>query len=370
MQSPLFSRGVETHLSNHRPHDRIKGLCNPGTLLKLPIVKTNSLSNPRFGIATARAFALATFAACAHSPAAPTPLTPSAHSAPERRDADLQAKLEALITGFKGDVGIYVHHLKTGATASIRANEVFPTASMIKVPILVGTFDAIQKGQFTFQQNVTYHDSLRYQYDDSLSVPRAGAKISIARLALQMITESNNTSSLWLQGLVGGANINAWLQQHGFDSTRVNSRVAGREADRTKYGWGQTTPREMATLLVMVREGRAVNRGASEQMYRHLTRIYWNGEALSQLPPYVQVASKQGSVDRSRSEAVLVNAPSGDYVFAVITRNQEDTSYRDDNAGYVLIRRVSAFLWREFEPNHPFVPDSAATRRFKPPEEP
>jgi len=314
-------------------------------------------------------FALTLVGSCAHTPPPPTPLTSSARSAVERPDPTLQSQLEALVVGFKGDAGIYVRHLKTGATASIRANEVFPTASMIKVPILVGTFNAIHQGQFTFQQTVTYRDSLRYQYDDSLGVPREGAKIPIARLTLQMITESNNTSSLWLQGLVGGANINTWLHQHGFDSTRVNSRVAGREADRTKYGWGQTTPREMASLLVMIREGRAVSRGASEEMYRHLTRIYWTGEALSQLPPYVQVASKQGSVDRARSEAVLVNAPSGDYVFVVTTKNQEDTSYRAENAGYVLIRAVSALLWREFEPAHAFVPDSAA-RRFKPPEEP
>ena len=119
----------------------------------------------------------------------------------------------------------------------------------------------------------------------------------------------------------------------------------------------------------MIREGRAVSRGASDEMYRHLTRIYWTGEALSRLPPWVQAASKQGTVDQSRSEVVLVNAPSGDYVFSVITRNQTDKSYADANEGYVLIRAVSAMLWKEFEPKHAFVPDSNA-RRFKPPEEP
>lgn len=310
-----------------------------------------------------------TLSSCAHNSASPSAIASNLRAAEERHDAALQSRLEALAAGFKGDVGIYVRHLKNGATASIRADELFPTASMIKVPILVGTFDAIERGQFSFQQTVTYRDSLRYQYDDSLGVPRDGAKIPIARLTLQMITESNNTSSLWLQGLVGGATINQWLSQHGFDSTRVNSRVAGREEDRTKYGWGQTTPREMALLLVMIREGRAVSRGASEEMYRHLTRIYWTGQALSQLPPYVQAASKQGMVDRARSEAVLVNGPSGDYVFVVTTKNQEDTSYRDENEGYRLIRAVSAQLWREFEPTHTFVPDAGA-RRFKPPEEP
>lgn len=30
-------------------------------------------------------------------------------------------------------------------------------------------------------------------------------------------------------------------------------------------------------------------------------RIYWDGEALSRIPPYVQAASKQGALDRSRS---------------------------------------------------------------------
>lgn len=302
-------------------------------------------------------------AACAHNQR--SPVTAVASSAAERTDAALTAKVSALIQGFKGDVGIYARHLKSGRTVSLRANETFPTASTIKVPILVGTFDAIDRGQLKFQQELVWHDSLRYQYDDSLGVPRVGAKIPVSRLTLQMITESNNTSSLWLQGLVGGANINAWLSRHGFDSTRINSRVAGREANRTENGWGQSTPRELSDLVVMIREGRAVSRAASEEMYRQLTRIYWNGQALSQLPPWVQAASKQGMVDRSRAEVVLVNAPSGDYVFTIMTKNQANTSYGDDNDGYVLIRALSALLWKEFEPNHPFVPDSGA-RRYKP----
>ena len=100
-------------------------------------------------------------------------------------------------------------------------------------------------------------------------------------------------------------------------------------------------------------------------MYRHLTRIHWTGEALSQLPPWVQAASKQGAVNRSRSEVVLVNAPSGDYVFCVITKGQADESWEASNEGYVLLRRVSALLWEHFEPAHPWRPAEGA-ERFKP----
>jgi beta-lactamase class A len=91
-------------------------------------------------------------------------------------------------------------------------------------------------------------------------------------------------------------------------------------------------------------------------MYRVLTRIYWNDEALSQIPPYVQVASKQGAVNASRSEVVLVNAPSGDYVFCVITKNQQDQSWEDENEGFVLLRDVSRTLWKYFEPDSEWQP--------------
>ena len=288
--------------------------------------------------------------------------------AAERRDPALERKLAELTRGFGGDVGIYVRHLRSGRAAALRADELFPTASMIKVPLLVGVYDANARGKLRIDTTVTFRDSLVYPGDDLIAKLRDSSRVLLSKVALHMITTSDNTASLWLQGLVGPASVNAWLAAHGYDSTRVNSRTPGREAARAKYGWGQTTPREMARLFTEIRAGSAVSRAASEEMYRALTRIYWNGEALSQLPPWVQAASKQGAVDRSRSETVLVNAPSGDYVFSVITRNQVDSSYAASNAGYVLLRRVSALLWREFEPRHPWTPDPGAAA-LKPGEE-
>ena len=283
------------------------------------------------------------------------------------RDAALEARLQQLVDPFEGTVGIYVRNLKTGRYAAIRADELFPTASMIKVPIMLTLFQQVQDGRLGWLDTLTYRDSLLYAgEDDLLGKVRDSTPVPLAQVAMLMITTSDNTASLWLQKLVGtGTVINAWLSSHGFDSTRVNSRTPGREEARTRYGWGQTTPREMAELLVMIREQRAVSPAADQEMYRMLTRIYWNGEALSQVPPWVQAASKQGAVDHSRSEVVLVNAPSGDYVFSVITKGQVDSLYAGDNAGYVLLRKVSALLWSRFEPRHPWTPAPDAVR-FKP----
>ncbi len=279
-------------------------------------------------------------------------------AAAQPADTPLQHGLEALVNGFRGDVGVYVRHLETGEEAAIFADTLFPTASTVKVPILATLFSEIEAGRLAWDSTLIYRDSLLYDEDEDILGSFADSqRVALSKVAMLMITTSDNTASLWLQHLVGtGTRINEWLVSKGFAHTRVNSRTPGRRANWEQYGWGQTTPREMARLLVMIRNGEAVSPGADEEMYRTLTRIYWNDEALSEIPPYVQAASKQGAVNASRSEVVLVNAPHGDYVFAVYTKNQQDQSWTPDNEGYRLLRSISALLWNHFEPDYGWTP--------------
>lgn len=277
-------------------------------------------------------------------------------NAQTKTDKKLTQKLQELTQGFQGKVGIYVRQLKTGKVSTFNADTVFPTASMVKVPIMCGVMDKIQKGELNYQQELVYRDSLLYAGEDILGSFKDSAKIKLSKVQMLSITTSDNTASLWLQKLVGGEHINNWLAANDFKYTRVNSRVPGRQADRKIYGWGQTTPREMAELLVKIREGKAVSPAASERMYRNLIRIYYDDRALSEIPPYVQAASKQGFVDKARSEVVLVNAPHGDYVFCIATKDQKDESSAPWNEGSELIKKLSKLLWQYFEPNDKWTP--------------
>jgi len=275
----------------------------------------------------------------------------------QREDRALKRKLEALVADFQGDVGIYVEHIKRGTAVAINADTLFPTASMIKVPITVAMFDRIESGMIAYDSLLEYRDSLLYEGEDILGSFKDGEKIALSKVMMLMITTSDNTASLWCQYLAGtGTAINAWLDRNGFTGTRVNSRTPGRHDDWKKYGWGQTTPREMARLLLKIRNGEVVSPRASERIYRNLTNVYYDGRALSGIPPWVQVASKQGFVSRSRSEVALVNAPHGDYVFCVITKNQNDRSFTRDSEGYVLLRKVSRILWDHYEPDDAWKP--------------
>lgn len=275
----------------------------------------------------------------------------------QKEDQNLRKKLESLVVNFDGDVGIYVEHIGSGNKVAINADSVFPTASMIKIPIAIGMFRQIENGLIAYDSLLIYRDSLFYAGEDILASFKDGEKIALSKVLMLMITTSDNTASLWCQHLSGtGSAINEWLAGAGFTQTRVNSRTEGRHENWRRYGWGQTTPREMAALLLKIRQGEVVSPRASERIYRNLTRIFFDSESLSQIPPYVQVASKSGAVDQSRSEVVLVNAPHGDYVFCVITKNQRDASWTANNEGFVLLRQVSKLLWNYFEPASTWAP--------------
>ncbi len=284
---------------------------------------------------------------------------PAAAGAREAPDAALQEKLGRLADAFHGVAGLYVRHLESGRTAAIRSDELFPTASMIKVSIMAAIFDRIEQAELGYHQKLEYDASHPYRgmNEDLLASFKLGVEIRLSKLVSLMITYSDNTASVWCQALAGGGErINRMLEADGFRSLRINSRTPGREAAYRTHGWGQASPRELCDQLVMIRRGELVSRAASEEMYRVLANIYWRGEALSEIPPWVQAISKQGALSRSRSEMVLVNAPSGDYVFAAVTKDQADTGWGDDNEGFELMRAVSRTIWRHFEPGYGWEP--------------
>jgi beta-lactamase class A len=262
----------------------------------------------------------------------------------------LQHALETLTTGFKGDVGIYVKDLHTGKFASINADSIFPTASMVKVPILIGIMDKLNKGELKYHQELTYKDSLLYAGSDLLASLKNNEKVELSKVIMLMLTTSDNTASLWLQSLAGtGTRINQILDSIGYTATRVNSRTPGREAGRDKFGWGQTSPKEIATMFEALANRNLLDTASSEKMLRLLGRNYWDEEALSQIPPDVFVASKNGAVNASRSEVMYVSGKNARYVFCICTKNNKDTSWGSQNEAWELARKVSKLLWETYK---------------------
>jgi beta-lactamase class A len=276
----------------------------------------------------------------------------------QQYDKKLEAKIAERVQGFKGEVGIYVKDLRSGRVSLYNADTVFPTASIVKVPILLGVTAAVQNGQLAYDSNHVYRDSLLYAGEDILGSFKDGEKIALKKIIMLMMTTSDNTASLWLQSLAGGGRrINELLTQQGLSNTFVNSRTPGREANRAQYGWGQTTPAEMGRLFEKIYRREIISPYASEKMLRAMSRNFWDeDESLGSFPPYIEVFSKNGCVNASRSEAMIVNAPNRPFVFCIFTKNNQDQRWTHDNEAWTLARSVATLLWDYFEPTDTWTP--------------
>ncbi len=267
----------------------------------------------------------------------------------QRVDKKLQKETQNLIMNFRGNVGVFVKNLRSGKVVSINEDSIFPTASMVKIPILIGIMDKIEKGELKYHQEIVYKDSLLYAGVDILGSLKNDEKIDLSKVVMLMLTVSDNTASLWLQSLAGGGlRINEILDSAGFKSTKVNSRTPGREAKREQYGWGQTTPREMVMLIEKIYKGEMLSQSASGKMLRMLGRNYWDEQAISHIPPYIFVASKNGAVDESRSETLLVMAPGNPYIFSICTKNNKDQTWESSNEAWQMTQKLSKLLWDYF----------------------
>ena len=123
----------------------------------------------------------------------------------QKTDEYLQLQIESLIKGFHGVAGIYVHDLQKNRIATYNADTVFPTASVVKIPIMIGIMDKIYRKEITYHQVMIYQDTLNYDPgEDVLAAFKPGEKILLSKLMLLSLSLSDNTASLMLQGIAGG----------------------------------------------------------------------------------------------------------------------------------------------------------------------
>ncbi|WP_018628971.1 serine hydrolase [Niabella aurantiaca] len=273
----------------------------------------------------------------------------------QKEDRKLKTLIEKAVSDFHGDIGVYVHHLKRDRFVAVNADTVFPTASIVKVPILAGVFQKISQNELKLSQEFVYDAKRAYGGSGLMQFYKDSARTDLSTMISLMLTYSDNVAAIWLQELAGGgAAVNPLMDQLGLPHTKVNSRTAGRQDIWKKYGWGQTTPREMARLFTLIRQGKVIDARYSDKMYRYLKNQFYNGRSLSQLPATVSTICKTGSVNDARGEVVLVNAPGGDFVFCILTKNNKDQSWTDDNEAEVLTRKLANIIWNHFEPKHRF----------------
>jgi D-alanyl-D-alanine carboxypeptidase (penicillin-binding protein 5/6) len=266
----------------------------------------------------------------------------------------LQSTLEPAIKTHRGDVAIAVKHLKTGESFEHRADMPMPTASLIKFPVMIAAYDAIEKRELSLSEMIELKKEDMVGGSGVLTTHFSpGTTISLRDAIHLMIVYSDNAATNMVLDKLGLRTTNELMASLGFSETRINSKVARRDlsidpARSKKYGLGSTTAREMLKLVELLHTKKLVSEDASKQMLDHMYACDDKNKVLRKLPPHTRVAHKTGSVSLSRTDAGVMETPSGPIAFCILTHNNKDQRWTDDNEGDLFCAEMGAAIYQFF----------------------
>ena len=281
-----------------------------------------------------------------------------------REGDSLQPRLQALARAHKGKVAVAVKHLGTGESFFLNADEMMPTASLIKLPILVEAYLQAGEGKINLAETITLREADKVPGSGVLTGNFSDGATFPLRDALRlMAVYSDNTATNLALDRVGIKAVNERMARWGLKETRLNARVFLRETTSVdperskKYGLGSTTAREMVSLLDQLMTMPRVKPAAKQTILGIMKRCD-DRDKFRRLLPDVEMAHKTGSVAGIRTAAGLIFLDDGPVALCVLTAENEDRKFGRDNAGDLFCSRVARAVYDHFTAKATSKPDS------------
>jgi beta-lactamase class A len=286
-------------------------------------------------------FLLVALPAHAQTRAAPSATPPAFARADTAR---LHRALDSIAAAHRGVVGYTVHNLDTGERMTLRGDEKFPTASLIKVPVLVTLYDLVERGLISLDEKLTMAKIDKVPGSGTLQFMHDGLELTVRDAAWLMSTLSDNTATNLLLDKIGIRRVWEKMDSLGLRQTRIHAKVflarytSVAPDSSAKYGLGVTTPNEMTRLFALMADGRAVSARADSAMIEILARN--EDHALMQrYVSGVRAPRKTGATDQVRTECALFYLQSR-VAACVLTRENQDRRWLIDNEAQVTLARM------------------------------
>jgi beta-lactamase class A len=236
-----------------------------------------------------------------------------------------------------------VHNLDTGERLERRGDETFPTASLIKVSILVTVYDLVEKGMLGLDDPLTILKIDKVGGSGLLQFMHDNATITVHDAAWLMTTISDNTATNLLLDRIIIRRVWDKMEKLGLMHTKVHSKSFLRSASvamdsSVKYGLGVTTPNEMAQLFALMADGKAVSPKADSAMLDILAHNE-NFEKLQRYVTGLDVPHKTGETNQVRTECGLFPLQSR-IAYCVLTKENKDERYVIDNEAHVMMAHM------------------------------
>jgi len=235
----------------------------------------------------------------------------------------MQRSIQMLDASVDGVLGVETIDLTDGRTYGYHADSIFPTASSIKIPILIQMFRAEKAGEFRFGDHVTLTRSDMVGGSGELQkrLAQGPVTLTVRELITAMIEHSDNTATNKCIAMAGMDRVNALLGELGLHKTRLRRMMMDAAAAR-RGEENVSTPFEMARLLEMIYRGQAMDRTSCGDMLSIMKLV--RADMRKAIPPNIEVASKSGDLPGVHCETGLVYLPGRPFILSVFSTYLED----------------------------------------------
>ncbi|QDT56431.1 D-alanyl-D-alanine carboxypeptidase DacB precursor [Caulifigura coniformis] len=293
-------------------------------------------------------------------------------SAAEAQSDRWKDRIRELAAAHKGKVAVAVSHPSSKETFFLNEKEVMPTASLIKLAVMVEAYRQADAGRIDLKKLATLKEEDKVPGSGILTQHfSAGTQLSVRDSVRLMMAYSDNTGTNLVLDAIGIPATAKAMEELGYPETKIHSKVYRRDLSvfperSVKYGLGSTTAADMVSILERLLKGELANEESTKAMIAHL-RSNPDKETFSKhLPATAKYGYKGGAVDRIRTAAGFIDVEGGPLLVAVLTAENTDQSWTLENSAQNLIARITKEAFDRFSrPSNPGRPGSAQLAELK-----
>jgi beta-lactamase class A len=232
------------------------------------------------------------------------------------------------------DVGIAFETLDGRLAWSSRGDDVFHAASTMKIPVMIELFHQVREGKVKLSDPLLIKNEFQSLVDGSVFTLKpdddsetdlykaVGQTRTLDQLCDLMVTVSSNFATNLLIQKLGIDNIRATVTALHADGMDIKRGVEDQKAFDKGLN-NTTTAHGLATLLVAIANGKAVDAESSAKMVEILERQKFNEGIPAGVPQNIRVAHKTGEITKIHHDAGIVYADRP-FVVVVLVRGIED----------------------------------------------
>ena len=266
------------------------------------------------------------------------------------KQMSLDQRVRAEVAQFKGKVTISAKNLDTGVVYELGGEERVPTASTIKIAVMIEAFSRVAEGKAKWTDELSLAKEKKVGGAGILQEFGDGLRLTLRDAVTLMMVLSDNTATNLVIDVLSADAINQRMESLGFKETRLMRRVFGggesadgKKEENKRFGLGRTTPREMVAILEKLERGEVISQSASKEMIALMKREQGtNGIWRNQWR--VPKATKSGALDALRSNIGIIYHPRGRIALAITCNEMPEVNWTVDNPALLLMSRVSEIV--------------------------